>query len=325
MKTTNGSGSRSRRATQALLLVAVFAKLPVCGAATVLSDAQERAAYGKMSRKLAAKGDADSLAAAALLTGTWLMKRDSALDLIKRATALEPGRADLAWLQMTLCRDFPSCEAAPLEAKLRALDPSNGATSVAAFERASRANDAPAMTANLAALAESDRVNFYWSPLVRSLTLAVQRAGGWSEERALWEVIGLLTGEVFPPFGALSKACNGTELDRPGRQDACRGIARALRAGDTYVGVFVGLRIAERAAGSASDEARQIQEIRRVQRYRLHESGRLNLDAIERKGHAAEYLDDLARFPNEPDLAVAELRRANRPLDPPPDDGKSHD
>lgn len=72
------------------------------------------------------KSDADSLAVAGLLRSSGRHSVE-ALSLLSRASAVEPERADLAWLEIQICRNVPVCDPEAKSARLRALDPSNGA------------------------------------------------------------------------------------------------------------------------------------------------------------------------------------------------------
>src|SRR3954465_10063271 len=69
---------------------------------------------------LAKRSDADSLAAAGILSLTSL--RHDPLELLARASATAPGRADLLWLQIRACLERPACDPEPIERRLRALD-----------------------------------------------------------------------------------------------------------------------------------------------------------------------------------------------------------
>src|SRR5271155_5534639 len=94
--------------------------------------------------------DADSLAAAGLLSVA--KHRDQALPLIGRAIAASPTRADLIWLQAEVCTKLGSCDPAPIENRLREVDPPNAAGWVGTLVRANSSNDEDAKDAALAAI-----------------------------------------------------------------------------------------------------------------------------------------------------------------------------
>jgi hypothetical protein len=76
---------------------------------------------------LIAAGDADSLAAAAMLSVGPTFDPAQRLTLSARAVSKAPDRPDLVWLNLRLCTQVDTCNPEPLEAQLRALDPDNGA------------------------------------------------------------------------------------------------------------------------------------------------------------------------------------------------------
>src|SRR5215469_16991708 len=74
---------------------------------------------------LLAAGDPDSLAAAGLVNPR--STNEERLVLAARASGAAPNRKDLAWLHLELCVRVDSCDVAPIEAQLHALDPGNAA------------------------------------------------------------------------------------------------------------------------------------------------------------------------------------------------------
>src|SRR5450631_3277749 len=106
------------------------------------SDAQIARAQKRTEQTIAALAqmtDADSLAAAGLLSvGN---NSDRSLPFLARATAAAPDRADLHWLRAMRCAQFPPCDPAPIERRLRELDPTNGAGWWAAMARAGATHD----------------------------------------------------------------------------------------------------------------------------------------------------------------------------------------
>jgi hypothetical protein len=115
------------------------------------------------------RADADSLAAAALLRSAQT-KPEPAINLMTRAVAAAPQRADLAWLTIQLCQRVSTCHSEPEELRLRTLDPSNGAGWLIALARADASKaDAAKMTV-LTALGRTERVDVYWTTLIAHLT-----------------------------------------------------------------------------------------------------------------------------------------------------------
>jgi hypothetical protein len=203
--------------------------------------------------------DADSLAAAGLLS--LLEQPEAALALVTRAVAVEPDRADLVWLQVRSCQSQPKCDPAPLEARLRVLDPSNGVAWMGALVRAEAVHDEGAKDGALGAIGRSGRVDIYWTGLTARLSGAVAQTRVMSLRSAEVLVIGLLAAEVMPPYRIVSGSCRGAQAVDI---EVCRGIARALESGDTYITEMVGVEIAKRVWPEGSPEWVAASEARRV-------------------------------------------------------------
>jgi hypothetical protein len=259
---------------------------------------------------LARMTDADSLAAAGLLGVA--NHRDQSLSLIARATATAPERADLAWLQVQVCNEIAPCNPEPIEQRLRDLDPSNGAGWLGPLARASVANNEPARDAALTALSRSDRVDFYFTTLVARLSLAVVRTGKVSLEVAEVWVIGFLAREAIPAYQYVSHACKGERLQQAGVIEVCRGIARALQNGDTYLTEMIGVAIAKRVWPEDSPEWKAAAEARRVYDYR-------SKLFTEQRGEkfAKEYLTLCAQNRREQDVFRAQLIKDGKNPTPP--------
>ena len=152
-------------------------------AACASSDARMAKANRRDDRALAAlaqKTDADSLAAAGLMSGK---NREQSLAFLSRATAAAPDRPDLLWLQAMRCAQSSPCDSVPLERRLRELDPSNGAGWWAALARAGAAHDAEATEMALLAISHSERVDIYWTTLIAHLSRAVAKTKAMSLKR----------------------------------------------------------------------------------------------------------------------------------------------
>jgi hypothetical protein len=214
---------------------AILALAFASGCATPPSPASEPTRLHTLRAELIARGDPDALATAAvferLAAGRW----HDAPDLAARATAAAPDRADLAYLQLLLCYQMPSCKAEPLETHLRELDPANGITWIYALGRATRANDPAGASAALAGLAQARRVDLYWTALVSHMTATVAGRAGFDERGAFVYVIGVDAAIVLPPLQAISTACSKAAI---GNQDVlaqCRRIFAALEHADTIL------------------------------------------------------------------------------------------
>src|SRR6267378_1385580 len=157
-------------ASRLALLVVLPPLLSGCATSPEARVAQAQRHAQQAGTVLAKRTDADSLAAAGLLSlGT---VRDQSMPLLTRATQAAPERPELVWLQAQACQRLPSCDPEPMERRLRALDPSNGAGWMGALARANTSRDLVAIDAALAALSQSERVDIYHTTLIARLSRA---------------------------------------------------------------------------------------------------------------------------------------------------------
>lgn len=232
-------------------------------------EAQNIARLRRLQSELVAHGDPDSLVAGALVADFLAGSPNStALELTARAVAAAPDRADLALLQLQLCENAPGCDALALETRLRQLDPQNGITWTYALARADRDNQSAAWLAARDGLAQSTRVDLYWTRTVTHLATAVAGKAGFDTSAAVLEVTAL-EGSLVPTFQPLSRACQAQEIQRPDVLTQCRQIAAAFRHGDTAFVEAVGSSLAIRLWPDRSPENLAIVSERRALRYRV--------------------------------------------------------
>ena len=266
--------------------------------------------------ELAKRTDADSLAAAGLLSVQ--RHRDQSVALFDRALAASPARVDLVWLQAQNCRAAPPCDPEPMERRLRELDPANGAGWLGALARADSQNDTEAKDAALAALGRSQRVDVYWTTLIVGLSRAVAQTKTMSLSEAEVVIIGLLAAQALPTYGVASNACKGERLQRVEVTEICRGVAQAFERGDTYITEMIGIAIAKRVWPEQSVEWMAASDARRVFEYRSRLSAKQEIDWSN--AHAAEtYLALCSENHREQDVSRALLIRAGLRPDPPAD------
>ena len=84
-----------------------------------------------------------------------------ALALVAAAADKAPDRADIIWLYTQLCAQTSGCRPEDAEAKLRRLDPGNGATWLGALSRAQAQRDVLAQNEILEAMGRTTRFDFY--------------------------------------------------------------------------------------------------------------------------------------------------------------------
>jgi hypothetical protein len=103
-------------------------------------------------------------------------------------------------------------------------------------------------------------------------------------------------------------------LQQPGVTEVCRGVAKALQNGDTYLTEMFGVVIAKRVWPEDSPEWKAATEERRVYDYR----SKLFVKLSERSAkHAEEYLTLCEQNRREMDLFAAQLTAAGYDANPP--------
>jgi hypothetical protein len=263
---------------------------------------------------LIAAGDSDSLQAAAILGDD----PGQRLQLIERAAAAAPARADILWWQVQLCSRVASCEPQPVAARLRALDPGNGAGWSAALERSGKLKDAAALQATLTAISNTERFGVYWNQSIVHTANAVIRARAMEPKSAFVAAIGAAAAQTIP-YKPMTDLCQGRALEQPEVLATCRRLAAVLRRGDTYLTEMVGLLLARRVWPQGSAEYQAAVDARRVAQYRTETDDRLTtgrvLDSVWVQGR----LEMLATHGTEQEVVLADITTAGLNPDPPPD------
>lgn len=211
--------------------------LPTAGFAATPEFEDSRARTEPIVAQFARRADADSLAAAGLLS---FWDRQQSLRLLAQASRAAPERADLLWLHVQFCLEDASCDTEPLERTLRTLDPKNGAGWFAALAHAARKKDEAANVAALGAIARSERVETYWTTLISRLTRPIVSTGKEAPLNAMSSVIGALAAIAIPGYQAATSTCKDENLEREDLLETCRGIADSLSKGDTILTEMVG-------------------------------------------------------------------------------------
>jgi hypothetical protein len=264
---------------------------------------------------LIAAGDADSLAAAGLGFGP---KRDTAADLalLRRAAALASDRPDLVWLELQTCGLVPGCDPAPLAETLHRLDPENGAAWVPQLNRAVKLGSAGDVAQYVAAIGEAKQFDIYWNTIVAHVADALSKVSA-DVHSAVIKTIGVEAARYIPAFQNLSKACNESATRDPARLAACRGVARALRDGDTYITEMEGVAIAERVWPEGTGEHDEAVEASRVIHYRIMDTdwGK----GLESEPGAIEYLALIRAERREQNVTDILIAREGKSLTPPPE------
>jgi len=259
---------------------------------------------------------ADAYAAEAL--ATYQLQRDGSrsLNLINAAVKQAPSRADLAYVQASLCGLIEGCAPEPYEARLRKLDPKNAVVWMRSLASAQRQRDAAAEAQILDAIGRSERFDVYWNPLVANLTLT--RAPTQPRtEAVLSETITWLSATIIPEFQPLTLGCSRTRTAEPQWAERCRRISRVLMNSDTFLAESVGIALARQVTAEPSEIAR-LDERARTSGYLWRTAADLIAAQIERDKFAAEQVKLLKKLRREQEMHLAIVRWSGRPIVPPP-------
>jgi|ERR1700722_1080857 len=310
--------SLSRLSTSLLIGLAAI----VCGGCAT-DGVRRQAAYDRKIQRteqlLIAAGDADSLAAAAMLSVGPTFDPAQRLTLSARAVSKAPDRPDLVWLNLRLCTQVDTCNPEPLEAQLRALDPDNGAAWFDSIGRAGRRNDVVAVRKDLAAIATSRRFDMYWNATIVHITNAIVKSHTMDLPTALIATIGMASGTSVPAYQTILNACKGDPLLDPDVLSTCRQVSTVMRGGDTYITEMVGIAIAKRAWPEGSPTYVDAISARRVAHYRIDADGKISLRRFLFTGFAAKRLQLMTEKTTEQEVILAEILNARRKPDPPSD------
>jgi hypothetical protein len=215
-----------------------------------------------------------------------------------------------------ICQKTPGCDTQPFEAKVRNLDPSNGAGWLGALSRAAAAKDDDATNAALRAISQTDRVDIYYTKLIGTLSPKVVHTGSMSLSEAVTAVIGVLAAQGLPAYQSVSNACKGDRLMQANVLNLCQGVARAFENGDTFVTEMIGVAIAKRVWPPESPEWKAAADARRLYDY---QSGHW-VELAPKTDSAAgikRYLALCSQYRREQEVFRAELVDAGVNPDPP--------
>lgn len=213
-------------------------------------------------------GDADSLEAAAFLTGLGKEEPAERLEFFARAAAAAPERKDLVWMHLQACGQVPSCATGPLESRLQALDPQNGAAWAMSL-RAATAHDSGRLQAVTIEMARASRFDIYFNTIVLRTSRALIKTGTMDPAQAVVTAYGVGAALAIPSYQTISASCKDALSGPPEHLDVCRHLAAMLRRGDTYITEMIGIVIAKRSWPDTSAEYQDAVAARRIAHYRM--------------------------------------------------------
>jgi hypothetical protein len=318
-----------------LQIAGVPAAVPAHGAPSK-SEADVFAAWRTESaRTLAARGDSESLAAAAALTFIGPPSRSKA-DTAKAATAAvdyaaaagerAPDNPAIGWLRLHLCASAPACDVRDAATTLRWVDADNAVAWLPTLSAAQRDKDAVQVDRVLAGMALGTRFDVYGNRTTVMIFDALKRARAAlpahyaaSDVQRLTEAMGVASAAVTPSFSPLINACR--EAPAGDRHDACLKLAKTMQRGDAVMTQLVGFAVEKRLTPADSREQRAIAERRRLLEWRVSSANISDSPLLPwlRNARARSRLAKMRALPREEDVSIALLREHGMPLEPPED------
>jgi hypothetical protein len=311
------------------------------GAATTAANADRRLAKFQAWRSaavrvLGARGDANSLATAAVL-GFWDWRvqpktrssvppasASSALQRIGQANELAPDNPAIIWLNLQLCAATVGCDRRNIATDLRWVDPDNSAAWMPELADAHKDKDTVEIARVLADMAQGKRFDVYYNGIVLMMfdaLVAVRRelpAGvAASDRERLVTLEGAASAEIFPAFAPLTDACreSGSTAER---REVCTRIARIMQKGDTVLAQTVGFGMERRLLPPDSPEAKVIAERRQLLEWRLGAANKLDFSMLPwtEASRTRMRIAEMRLLPREEDVCLALLRRHKMALEP---------
>jgi hypothetical protein len=310
---------------------------------SAVMTAEERALDARVAGRLLTNGRPDALAAAAVLGWPWpddarvvrgrlLPPSDAVQRLawLARAVAEAPERRDLVMLEKDFCQEWQAhCESAALDARLRALDPDNGAAWLDALAAAAQAKDRTGIDAALAAIGRTTRVDTYGARLFSQLVGALHQMGGEDFNTAYSQVHGISGGEMaLDATIAFSTVCNWNVRQLTTRRlTLCRNAGVAFEHGDSFLLSETGSAVAMRLWPVGTPEQREAAALHRRLDYMESQSQWL----LRPPGHRLQTLLELfdgdfsarivrwsSKYPSEQEVLQAQLTHVGLNPNPPP-------
>jgi hypothetical protein len=264
---------------------------------------------------LAARGDANSLATAAMLSPA------TGPELAWRASELAPDSVPIAWVRLRLCAITPHCDFRDAATAMRWIAADNPAAWLPTLSVAFKEGDTVEIERVLFDMSQGKHFDVYAMPVAvlmfDALTAAdksLPKTYAASDEDRLSLVIGVSAAKLVPSFTSLEEICRdsapGTE-----RRDACLKIARKLQRSDTVHGELAGITIEKHTVAPDSREALALTERRRVLESLVSLAAKFDTPLLpwSKSTHARWHLDQMRSLPREQDVLLAILREQGTP------------
>jgi len=312
-----GGGFMIARWLLVLVLVSAHAAAGAAARPASATADKHRGWRDRAADALIAHADADSLATAAAL------RIDA--QLAARASELAPQDPGIGWLHLRLCADTPACDVRDVATVMRWVDEDNGAAWLPTLAAAQKDRDTIEVDRVLADMARGKRFDVYLNRVAVLMFDALAAArhdlpagAAASDFTRLNTVLGVVAGEVEPPFAPLVDACRGLG-GAAERRELCLKLAKTMQRGDTVVTQMAGFSIERHLVTPDSREARVIGERRHVLEWRVAEAAKFDAPLLPwlKNARARARLAQMRARPREEDVCIAILKQHKMAIDPP--------
>ena len=268
---------------------------------------------------LAARGDANSLATAAMLSTA------GGAELAARASALAPESAPLAWINLRLCAVTMGCDFRDAATAMRWVDADNPIAWLPTLDVAAHDRDAVEVERILLDMSQGKRIMAYTVPVsvlmfdaLEAVAPVLPRDVVGSDASRLALVMAIAQARLVPVFTALEDACRDSP-SVPERRDACLKIARRLQRSDTVAGELAGIAIERRTWPPDSHEARALAERRRTLEWQQRTAERFDSPLLPwvKPRHTRWHLGQMRSLQREQDVLLAVMHEQKAPASPP--------
>jgi hypothetical protein len=284
-------------------------------------------------KALTARGDANSLATAAVLAFAVSTRpradpaktEVAALDLAVRASDSAPQDAAIGWMHLQLCARAARCDIRDAATTLRWVDADNSAAWLPTLAAAQKDRDAMEVDRVLVDMAQGARFDFYWNRIIvltadslRSVRSELPQQAPRSDATRISTMTGLAAAELIPSFLPLNEACRepaaGTE-----RRESCLKLSKIMQRGDTVAAQLAGLGLEKHLVAPDGKEARAIAERRRVLEWRVSTAAQFDTPLLPWlvNARARSRLALMRSLPREEDVCVAMLKKHGMATEPP--------
>ncbi len=264
------------------------------------------------------KNDPRSLATAALLS----YPAKTGLELSRRASALAPEDAPIGWLYLQFCANSAGCEVREAATAMRWIDADNAAAWLPILAIAQRQGDTVEIERILTDMADTNRFDVYWNPLVIMVFDSLKGNQRVKDSSLLtdWDRLTFtseLAGATLMP--SLTPLIDSCREAAPDRRVACLKVSKIMQRGDTILAQLAGLAIEKHLVAPDGREARAIAERRRALEWRKTMATEFDSPLLPwvKNARARWRVSRMRTLAREEDVCIAILREHGLVTDPP--------